>query len=132
MTTKKISDLINKAVRSFENGYYIESCILCHILIKEEFLILYKQINGLQTSKGLKFSSALSYQLSSENNASKKVIKKSTLKSILIWKKKYDTFYKQLKKSLPADGKMLCEEALVIGKALNVLIHRYNSNLSRN
>lgn len=133
MTTSAIQQLINKTLKSFENGFYLEACFISHILIKEELIVLYRSILKLKASEPvkLKLNEVLEELMLADHPQIKKIIKKSTLKSIYIWKKKFDLFYKQTKNSIPKNADEICKEALVLSKELNMLIHRYQSNISQ-
>jgi hypothetical protein len=113
---------LNKAKQK-EN--HLELILVGNILIREQTKFIYENIFRRSAAPQKKFNLILTEIINRPvviGGSSAKITSKKNLKAVKLWKAKFDTFFKILKKEIPSGQKALAEETLKIAAMLQTMV----------
>lgn len=124
----RIKKLLVQLSKAKQNENHLEQIFVGNIVIREQVKLLHEIVLKKQAHPApAKFSSLLTELIARPvdgQSSSVKIISKKNLKSVKLWKDKFDAFFKSLKKELPAGIKPLADETLKIAAMLQTTLIR--------
>jgi hypothetical protein len=123
---KEIKKLLVQLNKAKQNENHLELIFIGNILIREQIKVLHELILKKQVNHALVKFNTLLIELIAQpidsDGSSVKIIAKKNLKAVKLWKDKFDSFFKGLKKEVPTGTKPLADETLKIAAMLQTTI----------
>lgn len=125
LKSPRIKKLLGHLEKAKQGESQVELILTGNLLIREQIRIIYEAMLKRPAAEPLKLSVMLNELIAQpgpDDSFSLKFINKKNLKAAKLWKGKFDSYFKSLKKEIPAGGKPMAEETLKIAAMLQTVL----------